>query len=430
MCYPKVVHVNVHRMEAYVEEMTSGDTISTMNIQKDQKSHIKALYEGVVCSLRRGPDHPHQHAILHEIAMPGMTFKDKNTLLTGVSKGSIGVEILKGLISSGAHVVITTSCYSHCTVEYYQDIYQRFSAQGSALTVMPFNQGSKQDVEALVDYIYATLGMDLDYILPFSAVPENGHEIDGLDNKLELAHHIIMLINLLQILGAIKTKKVSSQLVTWPTLSKISLETLFNCWNSKSWGEYLCLAGAVIGWTCSMGLMDATNIVTWEVKAYGNVNVVPCANFKFDLPTLKPASAFEELSKSHGIINSEKVIIITGFAEVSPWHSSWTQWEMEAHGEFTIEGCIDMAQIMGSIKHFDSHLKDSTLHVGWVDAKTGEPYEKEILSHASVCLIGAYLSFPCDLLLNSKCRFPELFCGYDPKKVFNQEIKLIHDQAS
>ncbi|KAI6005207.1 hypothetical protein F5J12DRAFT_721406, partial [Pisolithus orientalis] len=205
--------------------------------------------------------------ILHEIAMPGTTFKDKNTLLTGVSKGSIGVEILKGLISSGAHVVITTSHYSHCTVEYYQDIYQRFGAWGSALTVVPFNQGSKQDVKALIDYIYATLGMDLNYILPFSAVPENGHEIDGLDNKLELAHHIIMLVNLLQILGAIKTKKVSGQLVTRPTQvilplspnhslfgnddlyseSKISLETLFNCWNSKSWGEYLCLAGAVIG---------------------------------------------------------------------------------------------------------------------------------------------------------------------------------------
>ncbi|KAJ3567004.1 hypothetical protein NP233_g6647 [Leucocoprinus birnbaumii] len=52
--------------------------------------------------------------------------------------------------------------------------------------------------------------------------------------------------------------------------------------------------------------------------------------------------------------------------------------------------------------------------------KSGEPvddkdakgrYEKEILAHAGVRLIE-----------------PELFCGYDPnKKVFNQEIELIHD---
>ncbi|KAI6139701.1 hypothetical protein BKA82DRAFT_4452370 [Pisolithus tinctorius] len=484
-------------MEAYVEEMTSGDTISTVNIQKDRKSRIKALYEGVVRLLRRGPDQPHQRhrdhrsssqflrpqvSIITSISADKMPFFVKLPCLERLSRTrTLLTSVSKGPRSGGAHVVITTSRYSRSTVEYYQDIYRRFGARGSALTVVPFNQGSKQDVEVLVDYIYATLGMDLDYILPFAAVPENGREIDSLDNKLELAHQ-----------------------------SKISLETLFNRWNSKSWGEYLCLAGAVIGWTRSMGLMDATNIFAREVEAYGvhtfsakkmafnilglmhpllfsitqvepiwadlnggidrlpdltdittrirmdlnkkselcraiardnaldfkvingaegeralrNINVVPRANFKFDPPTLEPASAFEELSKSRGIIDSEKVIVMTGFAEVGPWHSSQTQWEMEARGEFTIEGCIDMARIMGSIKHFDSHLKDSTLHVGWVDAKTGEPvddkdvrsrYEKEILSHAGVHLIGA---------------FPELFRGYDPKKVFNQEIELIHDRQA
>jgi hypothetical protein len=34
------------------------------------------------------------------------------------------------------------------------------SAAWAQHSVIPFNQGSKQDVEALVDYIYATLGMD------------------------------------------------------------------------------------------------------------------------------------------------------------------------------------------------------------------------------------------------------------------------------
>lgn len=593
--YSEVVRENVRKLEAYVEEMASGDTISTVNIQKvqedvlklwtvvksqpgisqDQKNRIKALYEGVVRSLRKGPDQPRQRTrdrrsssqflrpqvstitsvsadkvpllhlkrkvgnnweyssnltgvyldILHEIATSGTTFKDKNALLTGVGKGSIGVEILKGLLSGGAHVVITTSRYSRSTVEYYQDIYQRFGARGSALTVVPFNQGSKQDVEALVDYIYATLGMDLDYILPFAAVPENGREIDGLDDKSELAHRI-MLVNLLRILGAVKTKKASRQFVTRPTQvilplspnhglfgndglyseSKISLETLFDRWNSESWGEYLCLAGAVIGWTRGTGLMDATNIVAQDVESYGvrtfsakemafnilglmhpllfsitqvepiwadlnggmdrlpdladittrirmdlnkkselrraiardnaldfkvingaegervlqTVNVVPRANFKLDFPALEPPSTFEELSKLRGLIDLEKVVVITGFAEVGPWGSSRTRWEMEARGEFTIEGCIEMAWIMGFIKHFDGRLKDGTLHVGWVDAKTGEPvddkdvrsrYEKEILAHAGVRLIE-----------------PELFRGYDPKKkVFNQEIELIHD---
>ncbi|KAG9315241.1 hypothetical protein JVU11DRAFT_4375 [Chiua virens] len=593
--YSEVVRENVRKLEAYVEEMASGDTISTVNIQKvqedvlklwtvvksqpgisqDQKNRIKALYEGVVRSLRKGPEQirtrlrsrrsssqflrpqvsavmpvsddkvPLLHLkrkvgsnweyssnltgvyldILHEIATSGTTFKDKNALLTGVGKGSIGVEILKGLLSGGAHVVITTSRYSRSTVAYYQSIYQSYGARGSALTVVPFNQGSKQDVEALVDYIYATLGMDLDYILPFAAIPENGREIDGLDDKSELAHRI-MLVNLLRILGAVKTKKASRQFVTRPTQvilplspnhglfgndglyseSKIALETLFQRWNSESWGEYLCLAGAVIGWTRGTGLMDATNTVAHELESYGvrtfsakemafnilglmhpllfsitqvepiwadlnggmdrlpdlaeittrirlslnekselrraiardnaldfktingvegervlqTVNVVPRANFKFNFPALEPAAALDDLSELRGIIDLEKVVVITGFAEVGPWGSSRTRWEMEAKGEFTIEGCIEMAWIMGFIKHFDGRLKDGSLYVGWVDAQTGEPvddkdvrgrYETEILRHAGVRLIE-----------------PELFRGYDPKKkVFNQEVELIHD---
>ncbi|EGF98545.1 uncharacterized protein MELLADRAFT_79679 [Melampsora larici-populina 98AG31] len=56
--------------------------------------------------------------VLTEIASAGTTFEHKNALLTGVGKGSIGVEILKGLLSGGAQVVVTTSRYSRATVEY------------------------------------------------------------------------------------------------------------------------------------------------------------------------------------------------------------------------------------------------------------------------------------------------------------------------
>jgi fatty acid synthase subunit alpha len=143
----------------------------------------------------------------------GMTFKDNHALLTGIGKASISVEIVKGLLSSGVHVVIPMSRYSRKTVEYYQGIFQTHGSRGSALTVIPFNQGSKQDINVLVNYIYSTLNLDLDYILPFAAIPENGHEIDGLDDKLELAHRI-MLVNLLRLLGGVKQKKASHHFVT------------------------------------------------------------------------------------------------------------------------------------------------------------------------------------------------------------------------
>jgi fatty acid synthase subunit alpha len=74
--YSEVFRENVRKLEAYVEEIASGDTISTVNIQKvqddvlkpwtvvrsqprisqEQKNRIKALYEAVVRSLRKGPE--------------------------------------------------------------------------------------------------------------------------------------------------------------------------------------------------------------------------------------------------------------------------------------------------------------------------------------------------------------------------------------
>lgn len=127
------------------------------------------------------------------------------------------------------------------------------------------------------------------------------------------------------------------------------------------------------------------------------VDVVPRANFRFDFPPLESIESLEKVSRLRGMIDLEKVIVVTGFAEVGPWGSSRTRWEMEARGEFTIEGCIEMAWMMGYIKHFDGRLKDGSLYVGWVDSKTNEPvddkdvrgrYERDILSHAGVRLIG------------------------------------------
>ncbi|KAG1719845.1 hypothetical protein EDB19DRAFT_1967461 [Suillus lakei] len=373
---------------------------STVPSERAPNQHAQALTVVTLpfnSSVRRSPLPPpcDKVPLLHfkrKIATLGTTFKDKNALLTGVGKGSIGVEILKGLLPGGAHVVITTSRYNRATAGHYQSIYQSFGARGSALTltVVAFNQGSKQDVEALVNYIYATLGLGLDCILPFAAVPENDREIDGLDDKSELAHRIMLV----SILGAVKNKKASRHFVSRPmqailslspnhglfgnvglsSESKVSLETLFNRWNSESWGEY------------------GPNALDFKV--------------------INGAEGEQDLEKLGGIIDLEKVVVITGFAEVSPWGSSRTHWEMEARGEFTIKGSIEMAWLMGHIKHFDGRLKDSSLYVGLVDSKTGGPvdgkdirsrYKEEVLSYTGVQLIE-----------------PKLFCGYDPKKkVFN-----------
>lgn len=150
------------------------------------------------------------------------------------------------------------------------------------------------------------------------------------------------------------------------------------------------------------------------------VKVLPRAAFSLPFPELKPFDATSELTKLRGLIDLEKVVVMTGYAEVGPFGSSRTRWEMEANGSFSIQGTLELAYITGLIKHFDGRLKNGSLYVGWVDAKTSEPlddkdvkaaYEKHILAHTGIRLIE-----------------PELFGGYNPKKKgLTQEVELQHD---
>jgi fatty acid synthase subunit alpha, fungi type len=129
-------------------------------------------------------------------------------------------------------------------------------------------------------------------------------------------------------------------------------------------------------------------------------DVLPRANFRFEFPALESPTTLTDLSHLQGLVDLDKVVVITGSGEVGPWGSLRTRWEMEARGEFTIECCIEMAWLMGYIKHFDGHLKDGSLYVGWINSKTSDPvgdkdvkgrYEKDILLHAEIRLIGKYL---------------------------------------
>lgn len=466
---------------------------------------------------------------LEEAAKDGVTFQDKYVLMTGAGAGSIGAEVLQGLISGGAKVVVTTSRFSRQVTEYYQSMYSRFGSRGSQIVVVPFNQGSKQDVEALVDYIYDSkngLGWDLDFIVPFAAIPENGRQIDNIDSKSELAHRI-MLTNLIRMLGCVKSQKAERGFETRPAQvvlplspnhgtfgndglyseSKLALETLFNRWHSESWGHYLTICGAVIGWTRGTGLMSGNNVVAEGVEAFGvrtfsqqemafnllglmsativdlcqsepvfadlngglqfipNLNesmtklrkdimetseirravtkesaiensivngadsevlykkktIEPRANIKCDFPLLPDwkTEVAPLNDKLKGMVDLEKVIVVTGFAEVGPWGNSRTRWEMEAYGEFSLEGCIEMAWIMGLIRNHNGPLKGKP-YAGWVDAKSGEPvddkdvkqkYEKYILEHSGIRLIE-----------------PELFDGYDPnRKQLLHEVVIEED---
>jgi fatty acid synthase subunit alpha len=80
-------------------------------------------------------------------ARSGISFQGKTALVTGTGAGSIGAMVLKGLISGGAKVIATTSSFFREVTEYYHSMYAQHGARGSQLVIVPFNQGSKQDVK-------------------------------------------------------------------------------------------------------------------------------------------------------------------------------------------------------------------------------------------------------------------------------------------
>ncbi|KAJ2058736.1 fatty acid synthase alpha subunit Lsd1 [Coemansia sp. S146] len=147
----------------------------------------------------------------------------------------------------------------------------------------------------------------------------------------------------------------------------------------------------------------------------------PLAKHKHHFPAPRHYDQLQHLRHLQGMVNLDKVAVITGYGEVGPHGNAETRWEIEANGEFSIEGCIELAWIMGLIKHLNGTLKSTgAMYVGWVDAKTEEPirdidvkshYEEYILAHTGIRLIE-----------------PEMAHGYDPnKRTILREIQIEHD---
>ncbi|KAI1269286.1 putative fatty acid synthase alpha subunit FasA [Xylariaceae sp. FL1019] len=221
----------------------------------------------------------------------GISYAGKAALVTGAGVGSIGMEVVRGLLSGGARVIVTTSRTPAATGPAMAQAYKEVGACGSELILLPFNAASKKDVEDLIAYIYDDkkgLGFDLDFVVPFAAIPEPGREIDEIDARSELAHRA-MLTNVLRLMGCVKREKERRSLTGRPTTvllplspnhgdfggdglyseSKIGLETLFNRYHSERWSSYLSIIGAVIGWTRGTGLMSANNIVAEGIEKLG-----------------------------------------------------------------------------------------------------------------------------------------------------------------
>lgn len=97
---------------------------------------------------------------------------------------------MQGAQSLSSHLV------SRNSTGYYQSIYAKYGAKGSALVAVPFDHDSKQDIKTLLDYTHneemnGSLGWDLDAIIPFAAIPKSGIELNSFDLNSKFAHRIM-----------------------------------------------------------------------------------------------------------------------------------------------------------------------------------------------------------------------------------------------
>ncbi|KAJ2160105.1 fatty acid synthase alpha subunit Lsd1 [Coemansia sp. RSA 552] len=469
---------------------------------------------------------------LTEVCDKGLSFAGKTTLVTGCGRGSIGAEVIRRLLMGGAKVLATTSSYSRRTTLFFEDMYRQFGARGSELILVPFNQGSVQDIEALVSYIFgqpdnavAGLGWNLDFVIPFAAISVIGHTSVNIGSRPELAQRVA-LTNVTRLLGRIKTAKEHTGRTGRPALvivplspnhgtiggdglygeCKIALEVLFNRWKAESWEGFISVSGASIGWTRGTSLTSDSNRMVYTIESWGKrtfsrcemafnilgllhpriasvahkapisadfsggvgtmgvmtdalkryrgpveksgilshafqdrvrdfamlfpklsssaaekTDMSPLARFSSHFPKMRSSNNLRHLHHLHGMVNLDKVVVITGYGEVSPHGNAETRWEMEAFGQLSTEGCIELAWIMGLIKHHNGQLAATGEHyVGWVDAKGGgavrdvdikPQYEEYILAHTGIRLIE-----------------PSMANGYNTdKKQILREIQIQHD---
>ncbi|XP_049851436.1 uncharacterized protein LOC126326034 [Schistocerca gregaria] len=252
--------------------------------------------------------------------------------------------------------------------------------------------------------------------------------------------------------------------------SKLGLEALLNKWHAEGWENYLSIVGAVIGWTRGTRLMSQNNIVSPSIESMGartfttremcfnlmgllhpdmvllaqerpiladlngclhlvpNLNGVLKRNRKRLLERREIEKALPEGANARfarirerlrGMLDLEQVVVVVGFGEIGPYGSARTRWEIEIANKFSLEGCLELAWMMGMIRY---EPDPRSAGGAWVDAKTGERfhdyevkarYESRILEHTGIRLIE-----------------PELFDHYDPQqKTFLHQVALSHQMA-
>ncbi|KAF2031175.1 hypothetical protein EK21DRAFT_63721, partial [Setomelanomma holmii] len=119
------------------------------------------------------------------------------------------------------------------------------------------------------------------------------------------------------------------------------------------------------------------------------------ARFRVGGVSLPDVSDLQELRNYPSMIDLDRAPVVVGIGEAGPCGSARTRWEAECQGTFSMEGCVELAWIMGMVSYFNGTKKGQN-YCGWIDKQTNEPitdsdikarYEVFITEHTGIRLI-------------------------------------------
>ncbi|MFO0562784.1 MAG: DUF1729 domain-containing protein [Polyangiales bacterium] len=372
-------------------------------------------------------------------------------LVTGAGPGSIALAMVEKLLSQGARVVVTTSRYSDDRLDALRAMYAERARMGAELHVVPMNQGSFEDVDALVQWL-ANNGLLPELLLPFGALAENATLLDV--GPRSLATLRIQLVGVQRLIAKLSARFATNDdamarchcvLPLSPNHgifggdglygeSKAALEVLLARWKSEqhAWGRFFTLVGARIGWVRGTGLMAANDVLaetlerdyglrTWDTDEMANELIALCSErvreqcerepllsdltAGFDTirdlgsiannvrsaaenkrrheaavralraqlaerverpaparrpmiaPTLRPRvtaamPSDEELRALPTLdhLDLDRVAVVVGYGEVSPWGSARTRWAAEKSESLSLEALRELAWMTGLVE--------------------------------------------------------------------------------
>lgn len=423
------------------------------------------------------------------------------TLIIGAGQRSIGFMLARLLLQAGGRVALCTGRLTPENRKVISKMYAESAKPGAELVLLPFNQGSVQDINNMVNYINDTLGWEIDHLVPFAAISTNGKNLEDVDSISELALRI-MLTNTLRLMGSIVSSKRRRNILNHATQvlvplspnhgqygndglyaeSKLALEALLNKAASEPWSDSLSICGVRMGWARGTGLMTTNDVFAESIEKLGartfsaeematllalvmtpdlteacimepvlcdftgGLAAVPnmgsqIASIRSSIQDKVAVRKLLKEEKEHdeSVLNSrskkvqalapsetrakmhnsfpvlpgkyedavprnapdvkdlydlDSMVVITGFGELGSAGSSRTRWELEAEGEFSIEGCIELAWMMGFIRYERHRLHNGTdAGPGWVEAASGAPikdldvkakFEAQIREHTGI----------------------------------------------